>query len=1025
MTFDQIVADICGRMNLVSDEAIARVGQAVNRHYKRVTATIGLEPVRYVTRTAQTALDSDTVTFSGIEKIDRVFERDSDGVVRTLRPISVAQMRQSQEMQGDRSSYCVLHQSADTVTILLPGLALAITDLYADGWTTLAEMSGSDKPTLPESFHDILVFAVVAEEYLRKEKTDLADRFAKQADEQLRELRFHIADAPPIDWRQGNQVIGAEGGGGSGGSGSSVITGDIVFDRDPGPPFHVTPGSGKVENLDADKLDGQNSTDYHDAAQLTGTIDPARLPVLPPAPPLAHHASHEPGGSDALAALSADILTTGTLAPARIADDSLPLSKLPDVTAGRLLGRGLPTTGDPQEIVLGTGLAMNGATLSATFGNRSTFNYDYSSTLTEPPTSNQVRFDVAHPYTSIGKIWVRVLTTDGIDATLPLSLISKGTIVYVQDKNDSTLYMAAETTAATIVKSGYVELPVIWKQNGGALLNNQQVLFTIGTSSGSGGGAVATTPGGSNQQVQFNDGGVFGGDAGLVFDKSADVLTATGGIAIRFGANPLPTFGQLRFANASEVVFRRADGSSDLIAFRFDGSDAIVVGGVAYVLIQSHIYAIDATYDLGVNGLRFRDAWLSNAVKVGTNPALSGAIRLANAATIMARNAANTADVPLLVLDASNNIKIGSTGLTISPAGVLSGNGSGLTGVTATATPAGSTTQVQFNDGGAFAGDAGLVYDKATDGLTVVGFLRAGSGNYALSGPIRICAGQPITSRNWGNTSDVPLLQVNSSDQILIGSGQTVQPAGLLDCGGAIKTPSNLAIGNGPASTGSIRLSSTGNILGRNAAGTADITALQVHSDNKLYIGGTVNDAGLMLRSAVGIDTSVDLKILGNRVSRVLSSDNGDAWLGNATTEQSFGTYTVPAGLMSTNRIIRYSIIGVAGSYGGNLNLNFRIKLGGVTVHSGSLLLTGGVNYDFSVRGQFAPHTNSQSKVAADCELRLNLNSVTAQWTQTQPYYSMNYPDINTALAATFEFAMQGDHASWTAHRYTWLIELV
>ena len=38
-----------------------------------------------------------------------------------------------------------------------------------------------------------------------------------------------------------------------------------------------------------------------------------------------------------------------------------------------------------------------------------------------------------------------------------------------------------------------------------------------------------------------------------------------------------------------------------------------------------------------------------------------------------------------------------------------------------TGVPAGSDTYVQFNDGGAFGGDAGLTYDKATDILTTVG----------------------------------------------------------------------------------------------------------------------------------------------------------------------------------------------------------------------------------------------------------------------------------------------------------------
>lgn len=50
-------------------------------------------------------------------------------------------------------------------------------------------------------------------------------------------------------------------------------------------------------------------------------------------------------------------------------------------------------------------------------------------------------------------------------------------------------------------------------------------------------------------------------------------------------------------------------------------------------------------------------------------------------------------------------------------------DGSQLTGITAAA--AGSTTQVQYNNAGAFAGDAGLTYNAATDRLTVAGGLVA------------------------------------------------------------------------------------------------------------------------------------------------------------------------------------------------------------------------------------------------------------------------------------------------------------
>jgi len=51
-------------------------------------------------------------------------------------------------------------------------------------------------------------------------------------------------------------------------------------------------------------------------------------------------------------------------------------------------------------------------------------------------------------------------------------------------------------------------------------------------SNGTGGGG---TPGGSNTQVQFNDSGVFGGDAGLTYDKTNDALTIAGDLAVNGG----------------------------------------------------------------------------------------------------------------------------------------------------------------------------------------------------------------------------------------------------------------------------------------------------------------------------------------------------------------------------------------------------------------------------------------------------------------------------------------------------------
>lgn len=76
--------------------------------------------------------------------------------------------------------------------------------------------------------------------------------------------------------------------------------------------------------------------------------------------------------------------------------------------------------------------------------------------------------------------------------------------------------------------------------DGAASLNltqNQGVwIFSDGTNyftqRGIGGGGGGGTPGGSDTQVQFNDSAAFGGDAGLTYNKTTDVLTVAGSITL-------------------------------------------------------------------------------------------------------------------------------------------------------------------------------------------------------------------------------------------------------------------------------------------------------------------------------------------------------------------------------------------------------------------------------------------------------------------------------------------------------------
>jgi len=52
--------------------------------------------------------------------------------------------------------------------------------------------------------------------------------------------------------------------------------------------------------------------------------------------------------------------------------------------------------------------------------------------------------------------------------------------------------------------------------------------------------AAGGTPGGADTQVQFNDGGAFGGDADFTWNKTTNLLSITGGIALTGEANETP-----------------------------------------------------------------------------------------------------------------------------------------------------------------------------------------------------------------------------------------------------------------------------------------------------------------------------------------------------------------------------------------------------------------------------------------------------------------------------------------------------
>lgn len=276
-TIRQAVLDYC---LLSSSDAQTRVGNAINRHYRRITSSLGLDAARFVTRSVSTTNGVATVTFTEIEKIDRIIDTTDSSAIRLLDEVGIHEIRSSQPGTSDPMRWALQNTDADSVLIRLDTLPQVTYSLQADGWTTMADLSGSDEPVFPESFHDVLVWFVIAEELLKKEKLPLAQKYEQKAEKLLAELRFHLADSPTRETRQGGSAASTMSGG-AGGSGGTVgglaytQTALLTFDRGAATaPFAVAQSDAAVVTyLDADKLDGQHAP----TGTIVGTSDTQTL----------------------------------------------------------------------------------------------------------------------------------------------------------------------------------------------------------------------------------------------------------------------------------------------------------------------------------------------------------------------------------------------------------------------------------------------------------------------------------------------------------------------------------------------------------------------------------------------------------------------------------------------------------------------------------------------------------------------------------------------------------------------------
>ena len=196
-----------------------------------------------------------------------------------------------------------------------------------------------------------------------------------------------------------------------------------------------------------------------------------------------------------------------------------------------------------------------------------------------------------------------------------------------------------------------------------------------------------------------------------------------------------------------------------------------------------------------------------------------------------------------------------------------------LVSSTAVATPAGSDTQVQFNDGGAMGGDAGFVYNKTTDTATLAGNLK--------------CEDLEIEDSNASH-----YLTITTTSDLSTGRTLTLVPG---DASRTLTISGNATISQDYSTTGNPQFATielgaaSDTTLSRSAAGVLAVEGVDV-------ILGTVGATDNALLRANGTGTHT---IQGSSATATLS-DNNDLTLYDATND---GNPVLAFGASATERL--------------------------------------------------------------------------------------------------------------------------
>lgn len=217
MTADEIIAHALDALNLSSPEATLRIGRTLNVRYKRVTSAIGLITSRRAPLTKVATIGSSDFTFSGVEHLDIVYRKVGTRNY-TLKEVTYDEVLAMLPRAEPPRHYAVKTVAAQTITITTDCVPTTAFTLYASGLAILPTLSGIASPAFPESYHDVLIHGILADEYRKLEKEPYAQAAERDYENRLSDLKMFLAKSAYLDnyagkhgpldgwWDEGNRA---------------------------------------------------------------------------------------------------------------------------------------------------------------------------------------------------------------------------------------------------------------------------------------------------------------------------------------------------------------------------------------------------------------------------------------------------------------------------------------------------------------------------------------------------------------------------------------------------------------------------------------------------------------------------------------------------------------------------------------------------------------------------------------------------------------------------------------------------